>query len=459
MVYPPPGSLDDKNLLTSWKEIARYLRRDIRTCLRWEKNFGLPIHRIDPNSERSRVFAYKNELDEWLHQDQAGRSTAHAHLRRFSSRQVIVVALSIFAAMAAILYFSIIRPGLGPKEPADFSIKGSALIILNGKGKELWRFETGLENLLGEESYRRHYQFKRLDRSSWLPYLTIRDVDNDGNREVLFSPQTQDETKEGDVFCFDRRGKLLWKFRAGRQMTCGDKTYSRDFRVSGIVADDLDGDNKPEILVISIHRPNWPCQLALLDSEGKLRGEFWNAGYLNDLTCVDLNGDGVKEIIVGGNNNEFGQGCLAVFAAAALRGRSPQRNSAFQCLDLEPGSELFYILIPRTDVDLADCYPVDAVITVESLSNHRIQAKTDLTYIYYDFDFDFGCPQVSLSNHFLQAHKKARLEGKIRSTLNSDYENDLIRKIRYWDGDMWTSEPTMNRPWKSERAEIQARKR
>ena len=54
-----------ENLLSSWKEIAAYLDCNVRTCLRWEKNHGLPVHRIDPTS-RSTVFAYTEELDEWL---------------------------------------------------------------------------------------------------------------------------------------------------------------------------------------------------------------------------------------------------------------------------------------------------------------------------------------------------------------------------------------------------------
>ncbi|HUU36901.1 MAG TPA: VCBS repeat-containing protein [Candidatus Desulfaltia sp.] len=450
------GSSDDKNLLNSWKEIARRLHRDVRTCLRWEKNFGLPIHRIDPDSEKSRVFAYKNELDEWLSQDRTSRSASHGDSRRLSRRVLLLSFVLICIGAAAVLFFSVIRPGLGPKEPADFSIKSSTLIILNEKGKELWRFNTGLENLCGEEKYRQHYQFKRLDHTSYLPYILIRDIDDDGSQEVLFSVQTQGETKEGEIFCFDRRGRLLWSFRGGRQIKYGDKTYSGDYRINGIVPEDLDADGDFEILVISAHRPDWPCQLALLDSEGKILGEFWNAGYLNDLACADLNADGVKEIIVGGNNNEYGQGCLAVLDAASMRGGSPQGNIAFQSPELEPGSELFYVLLSRTDVDLADCYPVDAVTTIVLLSNRRIQVKTDLTQIYYDFDFDFGSPQVILSNSFLQAHEKARLEGKVRSTLNKEYENNLIRGIRYWDGDKWTPEPTMNRRWRGVQAGIQA---
>jgi hypothetical protein len=52
-------------LLESWKEIAAHLRRNVRTCQMWEREMGLPIHRLD-GSPKARVFAYPEELDRWL---------------------------------------------------------------------------------------------------------------------------------------------------------------------------------------------------------------------------------------------------------------------------------------------------------------------------------------------------------------------------------------------------------
>jgi len=51
--------------LDSWKEIARYLNRSVRTLYRWEKEEGLPVHRHH-HKDLGSVFAYKGELDAWL---------------------------------------------------------------------------------------------------------------------------------------------------------------------------------------------------------------------------------------------------------------------------------------------------------------------------------------------------------------------------------------------------------
>jgi tetratricopeptide (TPR) repeat protein len=54
----------EREVLDSWKAIAVYLKRDIRTCQRYERKYKLPIHRLD-DSPRARVYAYKDDIDAW----------------------------------------------------------------------------------------------------------------------------------------------------------------------------------------------------------------------------------------------------------------------------------------------------------------------------------------------------------------------------------------------------------
>jgi TolB-like protein/Flp pilus assembly protein TadD len=52
------------DVLDSWKEIAVYLKREVRTVQRWEKNLGLPIRRLSRDKQGA-VFAYRSEIDAW----------------------------------------------------------------------------------------------------------------------------------------------------------------------------------------------------------------------------------------------------------------------------------------------------------------------------------------------------------------------------------------------------------
>lgn len=52
-------------ILNSWKEIASYLDRGVRTVQRWERELRLPVHRIG-KGKRSPVYALVPELNFWL---------------------------------------------------------------------------------------------------------------------------------------------------------------------------------------------------------------------------------------------------------------------------------------------------------------------------------------------------------------------------------------------------------
>ena len=55
---PPQGRLD------SWKAVAAYLGRGVRTVQRWEREEGLPVHRL-AHEKRGSVYAERAELDAW----------------------------------------------------------------------------------------------------------------------------------------------------------------------------------------------------------------------------------------------------------------------------------------------------------------------------------------------------------------------------------------------------------
>jgi hypothetical protein len=65
MASPRHENAEPVRVLVSWKEIAVYLNRAESTVKRWERERGLPVHRV-PGGERGSVFAYPGELADWL---------------------------------------------------------------------------------------------------------------------------------------------------------------------------------------------------------------------------------------------------------------------------------------------------------------------------------------------------------------------------------------------------------
>src|SRR5215510_11960646 len=61
---PASGAPTPRDRLDSWKEIAAFLGRGIRTVQRWEREEGLPVHRL-AHAKRGSIYARREELSAW----------------------------------------------------------------------------------------------------------------------------------------------------------------------------------------------------------------------------------------------------------------------------------------------------------------------------------------------------------------------------------------------------------
>lgn len=90
--------------LDSWKEIAAYLDRDVRTVQRWERTDELPVRRLQ-HSKLASVYAYAGELDDWRARREPADATADppaAVAGRGRRRWWIPAALSLALILVAI---------------------------------------------------------------------------------------------------------------------------------------------------------------------------------------------------------------------------------------------------------------------------------------------------------------------------------------------------------------------
>ena len=65
--------------LDTWKLIAQYLGRSTRTVQRWRLEYGLPVRHL--GGDATSVFAYTDELDEWMRSRNPAASQDDVHLQ------------------------------------------------------------------------------------------------------------------------------------------------------------------------------------------------------------------------------------------------------------------------------------------------------------------------------------------------------------------------------------------
>jgi len=99
----------NRDRLDSWKEIAVYLRREVRTVQRWERFEGLPVRRLY-HRKGSSVYAFSEELDAWLEGRQRCRGMIRKegklrawpdHPRRQSPRRTVALNKSLSLTLGA----------------------------------------------------------------------------------------------------------------------------------------------------------------------------------------------------------------------------------------------------------------------------------------------------------------------------------------------------------------------
>ncbi|HVT97655.1 MAG TPA: hypothetical protein VHE33_09120 [Acidobacteriaceae bacterium] len=92
-------------ILTSWKEIAQYLNKGVRTVQRWEQDFGLPVRRPHGANKKA-IIARTSDIDLWLATRCTTRISASAKIELGDTLRALCAELGSQIAMSAMLHSS-----------------------------------------------------------------------------------------------------------------------------------------------------------------------------------------------------------------------------------------------------------------------------------------------------------------------------------------------------------------
>src|SRR5260221_2010808 len=227
---PDPG-----RELRSWKEIAAYLGKSVRSGQEWEKKLGLPVRRLNVGG-RDEVVAMTGELEAWkLEREKkpSGEevdSTTEPSLRNVASRpsglekpeppprrafrlsrKPVLVLVGLLTVGSILVYWAWPR-----RAPSIVELDGKSLVAKDGQGREIWRHEFPF--FIDNGSYG-HFR----DSPKWW----IGDLDGDGKVETLFVYRFLEEANQNTaLFCFSQDGKLKWRFVPGRVVKDQVREYS-----------------------------------------------------------------------------------------------------------------------------------------------------------------------------------------------------------------------------------------
>lgn len=179
------------DILQSWKDIAAHLGKDIRTCYRWAAELDLPVHRVNERSSRSKVFAYRTELDAWLRDRPKRGARDGASNGRSTPHRAIWLAGGLLLA-AGLGFLVIGRPAAPPEDPYPM-IAVAPLENLNPEAPDEYFSEEVTREIVNRLS--------AAGRASLIPATLVDEVEKSlGNPKLLVrSPLGADYLLKGSV--------------------------------------------------------------------------------------------------------------------------------------------------------------------------------------------------------------------------------------------------------------------
>jgi ElaB/YqjD/DUF883 family membrane-anchored ribosome-binding protein len=344
------------------------------------------------------------------------------------------IASGATVSFAVILVLALLswRGAFTSPNPHQALAKDGFLRVFDANGREIWSHFVDQEysfsdSLIVQGSHR---------------VLKVCDVDGDGKNEVLGVTGFKPSLSRGNaIFCFKSDGRPLWEYRLHGSVRSGSRTFSDDYRSMALLVGDFDRDRRVEVVVLAQHMPWEPSVLLLLDAAtGKPRGEYWHLGHFSEMLNYDVDKDGIEEIVGVANNNAYNGNSVIVLDPRAMSGQAPAPGDK-RLLDIAPGSQKFFVLLPRSDLEKASLELKPSAGRLVRTANGTLMVSStealgpDRVDLIFEFDSKMECIGVKATDHFLGVHRKLEREGILTRSVDGQYLEDLRKGVQYWDGE------------------------
>lgn len=482
--------MQTQDRLESWKAISAHFNRTVRTVQRWERDLGLPVHRI-PGRKRDMVYAVAGELDQWLRTREGARALAEpeehdsgehasiangsghssidgrpldanqpdaiAHLstlpvsatgrdagveanasrsggrrRRYIAAAVVFFVLGGGAALALRSPLRSLMVRLKAAQPHDWKVTPQQLEVYDAQGRLLWA------RPFSDRLYPPTYERSRRVRE--LPLVAIEDLDGDGRKEVMFVTRFESPRADNSVFyCLNYDGTERFTYAHRTGVRFGKLDYNPPFNPRGLVVT-RDPDGRGKVWLSVLQEPEFPEVLLKLDDKGRVLSEFWHGGHLHALAEGSYRGKRV--MFAGYVENDKRRSSMAVLDYYNATGFAPVEDPYYECSSCPAGRPLEFFIFPRSELS----QEVNSLNYVEELftGGNGIQVATRQTQpyhlpsgnaggLFYKFDVNLELSDAFHDASYPEVHAELEANGVLKHRYSRAEEIEAFPVLK-WDG-------------------------
>jgi len=444
--------------LSSWKEIATFLGKDPKTVQRWERQYGLPVHRV-PGSGHGSVFAFSDELRAWLLKgdpanawaeeaeksellirDQPVTETRVAqdqpHRLAWSRRRLLLAGGTSVGALglAALLW----RRGDGPEA---VEITGRVVTAFDARRRELWQFRLPEAPEVAPPT-------------SLNPTVTLVDLDGSGKNSVLiraYYPHESSEARAQELICLNWRGAIRWRHELEPELLDFDgKPFTPAWGSNRILVTGK-GDRK-DVWCAVVHQFRWASCLWKIDVSGKRTIQFYSHGHIASICPFER--DGRLVLALGGIDSSVDHPFIAVVDPEGPPVASPPSDHPRYHYSNEPSSIVReYVILPEMEIDrffrtpYFYIYHIDyekPVITVSAEYPDIDHPEENVPLYYFEFTDRLVPLRVRVDHREPLTHAAMEHQGIVHHSHANCPERQKPLPLLRWSEGQWKSDSI---PW------------
>jgi len=455
----PPA--DDK--LHGWKEIAAHVGKTPRSLQRYEKEYALPVHRLNLKKGQT-VWAYRHELDEWLlsldqakaasvaldedppgateddrtldepdtrgtREIAAGRAGPSAHLNARLVAAAIVAALVLGTIVGTVVVAPML---MATSAPTHFAFVGTRLEAREPSGAVRWTYDFRRSVTVVERDSN-----LRKDNAGAI----AADLDGDGDTEVVVPVRfstSQTSTVSDSVAAFSHDGDRLWIVEPPGDLECQNGTFRPPWRVSDLEISEGPGPRR--VWVAFNHHVGWPGLVVEVAADGQQRLMYAQTGWVRSLeTWRTLTGD---YLVAGGVSSEVNLPMLAVLDPSAPPASNPTNSTEYSCATFPRSAPRAVISFSNDEFTTAMVQPY---ATVDDVRKLRDSIRVDLSMAdggnrIVMLPPSLKISDITFSDRFWDAHRVLEREGKFAHSVE-DCPELRTQRIRIWSAQGgWTEQ-------------------
>lgn len=418
--------------LDSWKAIADYLDRDVRTAMRWAKSRGLPVRRVGGRGRS--VFAFRGEIDLWLasspdavtadvpEPEIGPTDVAILPPRLLRRRRTAAAALAVGMLAIAVLAYGQLKPWtLGT--PGIEAAESSIWITHGGRRSYPLSLDSDLPGILTARPPRIH------------------DIDADGVPEAVigvahYVDDLGQGPHSGALIISSLEGGLRWRFGFS------DTLAFRGSRFDGpwVLSDWSIRPAPPAAkIAVAAHDHTWWASLAaVVDDHGTREATFVNPGWIESLLWLDA-----RRLAIAGFNNARDAAMFAIIDTAQKNTIAPgTEGTAFNCQSCVGAPPAFYATFSRSELNLLTAARFNRGRVVRE--NDRIVIRTievegpPSASAIYEFDRDLRLLHARYDDAYWDIHRRLQLEGRLTHSRETCPDRNGPPAIDVWrEGSGW----------------------